>query len=180
MVKVRLKTLAMTVPAMYPFYTTASTSGVLGGSAQSIQYFTTQQADSAVQYTIAVCPPGEVSSGQFFSSEEVVSLAESSSLEAFLPDALSTDQARSLLHRLSELGVLDETFQPHGISQSKKGVLAQQIAAKLGIKNQWVTFAHFWHVDANCLRSGYNRGMESKSIGKFLDFIHPAMQDAAR
>lgn len=47
MVKVRLKTLAMTVPAMYPFYTTASTSGVLGGSAQSIQYFTTQQAESA-------------------------------------------------------------------------------------------------------------------------------------
>lgn len=159
MVKVRLKTLAMTVPAMYPFYTTASTSGVLGGSAQSIQYFTTQQAESAVQYTIDVCVPGEVSS---------------------LPDALSTDQARSLLHRLSELGVLDEAFQPHGISQSKKGVLAQQIAAKLGIKNQWVTFAHFWHVDANCLRSGYNRGMESKSIGKFLDFIHPAMQDAAR
>lgn len=159
MVKVRLKTLAMTVPAMYPFYTTASTSGVLGGSAQSIQYFTTQQADSAVQYTIDVCAPGEVSS---------------------LPDVLSTDQARSLLHRLSELGVLDEAFQPHGISQSKKGVLAQQIAAKLGIKNQWVTFAHFWHVDANCLRSGYNRGMESKSIGKFLDFIHPAMQDAAR
>lgn len=159
MVKVRLKTLAMTVPAMYPFYTTASTSGVLGGSAQSIQYFTTQQAESAVQYTIDVCAPGEASS---------------------LPDALSTDQARSLLHRLSELGVLDEAFQPHGISQSKKGVLAQQIAAKLGIKNQWVTFAHFWHVDANCLRSGYNRGMESKSIGKFLDFIHPAMQDAAR
>ena len=159
MVKVRLKTLAMTVPAMYPFYTTASTSGVLGGSAQSIQYFTTQQADSAVQYTIDVCAPGEVSS---------------------LPDALSNDQARSLLHRLSELGVPDEAFQPHGISQSKKGVLAQQIAAKLGIKNQWVTFAHFWHVDANCLRSGYNRGMESKSIGKFLDFIHPAMQDAAR
>lgn len=159
MVKVRLKTLAMTVPAMYPFYTTASTCGVLGGSAQSIQYFTTQQADSAVQYTIDVCAPGEVSS---------------------LPDVLSTDQARSLLHRLSELGVLDEAFQPHGISQSKKGVLAQQIAAKLGIKNQWVTFAHFWHVDANCLRSGYNRGMESKSIGKFLDFIHPAMQDAAR
>lgn len=159
MVKVRLKTLAMTVPAMYPFYTTASTSGVLGGSAQSIQYFTTQQAESAVQYTIDVCAPGEVSS---------------------LPDALSTDPARSLLHRLSELGVLDEAFQPHGISQSKKGVLAQQIAAKLGIKNQWVTFAHFWHVDANCLRSGYNRGMESKSIGKFLDFIHPAMQDAAR
>lgn len=159
MVKVRLKTLAMTVPAMYPFYTTASTSGVLGGSAQSIQYFTTQQAESAVQYTIDVCAPGEVSS---------------------LPDALSTDLARSLLHRLSELGVLDEAFQPHGISQSKKGVLAQQIAAKLGIKNQWVTFAHFWHVDANCLRSGYNRGMESKSIGKFLDFIHPAMQDAAR
>lgn len=159
MVKVRLKTLAMTVPAMYPFYTTASTSGVLGGSAQSIQYFTTQQAESAVQYTIDVCAPGEVLS---------------------LPDALSTDQARSLLHRLSELGVLDEAFQPHGISQSKKGVLAQQIAAKLGIKNQWVTFAHFWHVDANCLRSGYNRGMESKSIGKFLDFIHPAMQDAAR
>lgn len=159
MVKVRLKTLAMTVPAMYPFYTTASTSGVLGGSAQSIQYFTTQQAESAVQYTIDVCAPGEVSS---------------------LPDVLSTDQARSLLHRLSELGVLDEAFQPHGISQSKKGVLAQQIAAKLGIKNQWVTFAHFWHVDANCLRSGYNRGMESKSIGKFLDFIHPAMQDAAR
>lgn len=159
MVKVRLKTLAMTVPAMYPFYTTASTSGVLGGSAQSIQYFTTQQAESAVQYTIDVCAPGKVSS---------------------LPDALSTDQARSLLHRLSELGVLDEAFQPHGISQSKKGVLAQQIAAKLGIKNQWVTFAHFWHVDANCLRSGYNRGMESKSIGKFLDFIHPAMQDAAR
>ena len=159
MVKVRLKTLAMTVPAMYPFYTTASTSGVLGGSAQSIQYFTTQQAESAVQYTIDVCAPGEVSS---------------------LPDALSTDRARNLLHRLSELGVLDEAFQPHGISQSKKGVLAQQIAAKLGIKNQWVTFAHFWHVDANCLRSGYNRWMESKSIGKFLDFIHPAMQDAAR
>lgn len=168
MVKIRLKTLAMTVPAMYPFYTTASTSGVLGSSAQSIQYFTTQQADSAVQYTMDVCPPGEVSS-----------LAESSSLEASLPDALSTDQAKRLLHRLAELGVLDEAFQPHGISQSKKGVLAQQIAARLGIKNQWVTFAHFWHVDANCLRSGYNRGMESKSIGKFLDFIHPAMQDAA-
>lgn len=179
MVKIRLKTLAMTVPAMYPFYTTASTCGVMGYEAHSIQYFTTQQADAAVQYTIDVCPQEDISSGQLRSSEEVSSLAASPSQEVSLPEALSSVQARSLLHRLAELGVLDAAYQPLGITQSKKGVLAQQIAAKLGIKNQWVTFAHFWHVDANCLRSGYNRGMESKSIGNFLDFIHPAMQDAA-
>ena len=170
MVKIRTKTLTMMVPAVYPFFTTVSVCGAVSGYGCYPQFTNPSEE---------ILSSRQESSSEVVFSEEIPSLQESSSSQVCLPEALSTDQAKHLLSRLAELGVLDAAYQPLHISQSKKGVLAQQIAAKLGIKNQWVTFAHFWHVDANCLRSGYNRGMESKSIGKFLDFIHPAMQDAA-
>lgn len=94
--------------------------------------------------------------------------APSASVPA-LPEVLLTDEACRLRERLSKAGILDEGWQPVALSNAEKGVLASLLADRLGIGNLWQTFGTLWGMKPETLRTAYNRGMEQKRTGKFLE-----------
>lgn len=87
------------------------------------------------------------------------------------PEELNTAKAKSVLSQLCEIGVLDENYQPIGLSWFKRGYLAYQIAFKLAIENVWTVFANLWNVSANTLRAKYNEAKDMPSMADFDEKI---------
>lgn len=115
-------------------------------------------------------PSGAASDRERASVAEPVAASESVSEPVpALPEALLTDEACRLRERLSKAGILDERWQPVGLSNAEKGVLASLLADRLGIGNLWQTFGSLWGMKPETLRTAYNRGMEQKRTGKFLE-----------
>lgn len=96
----------------------------------------------------------------------------SNNQEASFPSELATDKAQGVLQTLQQIGMLDENYQPaHGLSWAERGYLAQQIAFRLDIEHQWVTFGKLWHCDGSSLRSGYNRAKDMPKMAAFDEKI---------
>ena len=88
-----------------------------------------------------------------------------------VPSQLASQRAQCLMLALQQGGLLDNGLQPIGMSWAERGYLAQQIAFKLNIENQWVTFGKLWHCDASALRSGYNRAKDMPKMASFEEKI---------
>ena len=99
--------------------------------------------------------------------EEVQDTAQSLSL----PEALQTIQAEDLLGKLQQAGMVDERMQPIGLSNAEKGILAFELARRLGIQNQWQVFATLWGTTPGTLRSAYNRAIEQQKTMLFIEKI---------
>ena len=93
----------------------------------------------------------ESPSGRHSSSGGEAGIPHSSLKE--LPAGLDTPRARGLMGRLVKAGLLDETWQPVGLSGSKRGVLAQ-----------------------HALRAAYNTGMQQKGMSDFIGLINKALK----
>ena len=89
--------------------------------------------------------------------------------ERSLPEAFATAEARSLMGKLINGGLLDGHWQPAGLSNAEKGVLAQYLAGELNIKNQWQTFAALWGMKPETLRRAAAKAMEQKKSLVFQD-----------
>lgn len=85
---------------------------------------------------------------------------------------LSTSQACTLMNKLVKAGILDEAFQPIGLSGSEKGILANLLALRLDIKNLWQVFGALWNMKPDTLRSAYNKGMNLNKTMGFQDKIN--------
>lgn len=92
-----------------------------------------------------------------------------------LPAVLDTPCARTLLERLVTAGLLDEAWQPVDLSGARRGVLAQQLAARLGIAHTWQTFAPLWGMKPETLRAAYNQGMAQKGMADFIGRLNKAL-----
>lgn len=96
--------------------------------------------------------------------------------DTFTPPAgLDTPEARALMDRLVQAGLLDGRWQPDGLSIAQKGVLAWQLGARLNLKTQWKAFSSLWGMNADTLRQGYNNGINQVGMGTFLDRMKEAM-----
>ena len=93
-----------------------------------------------------------------------------------MPDELKTEKAQKIMHNLMDIGVVTEDFMPLGISTSEAAVLAYQIGIELEIKNIWSVFGNYWGPNPNSMRAAYNRGMEQKKTGSFLEKVMPAIR----
>ena len=85
-----------------------------------------------------------------------------------IPESLTTPRARDLLAKLVQAELLDEAWQPCGLSTARRGVLASLVAQKLGIGTPWQTFGTLWGVKPETLRRKYNEGLEQKQMGEFM------------
>ena len=94
-----------------------------------------------------------------------------------IPAELDAPQARDLMGRLTEAGLLDEVWQPVGLSGAQRGVLAQRIAARLKIANTWKTFGSLWSMKPETLRTAYNKGMEQKSMSDFIGRVNKVLEE---
>ena len=86
-----------------------------------------------------------------------------------IPDELRTPQACTLHEELCKDGLLDEGWQPVGLSNSEKGMLASWLSGKLGIVNQWKWFAALWGMKPENLRSAYYKALEQTKSLTFQD-----------
>lgn len=88
-----------------------------------------------------------------------------------LPEPLRTTEAERVLERLCSAGILDGRWQPVGLSNAEKGVLASLLADRLGIGSLWQTFGDLWRMKPETLRTACNKGMEQKRTGEFLERV---------
>lgn len=84
-----------------------------------------------------------------------------------IPEALSTPQARSLFAKLLEANILDEDWQPVGLSNCEKGTLIDYIAEELDIRHKWKLFGTMWNMDSETLRTSKVRGLDQDKTWKF-------------
>ena len=96
--------------------------------------------------------------------------------DATLPDSLDTPAARDLLHRLTKAGLVDEAWQPIGLSLARRGVLASLLAQKLDIPHTWKTFGQLWGMKADTLRAKYNEGMNQDRMNEFISQINNVLR----
>lgn len=101
---------------------------------------------------------------------------EASAASAPLPEALCTPLAEALLARLVGAGLLDEGWQPLSLTGAEKGVLASLLAGRLNIDTPWQTFGRLWGVKPETLRAAYNKGMEQRRTGEFLERVKRVME----
>lgn len=92
-----------------------------------------------------------------------------------LPEPLRTAEAQALLERMCSAGILDGRWQPIGLSITQKGVLASELADRLGIKHQWKTFGGLWHMNSETLRTGCGKSMDQRRISEFRERIRKVM-----
>lgn len=88
-----------------------------------------------------------------------------------IPKPLCTDEAQCILNRMCSAGILDEYWQPVGLSNTEKGVLASLLANQLGICNLWKTFGFLWRINPETLRIACNKGMGQKRTEKFMERV---------
>lgn len=104
-------------------------------------------------------------------SESAMDCSTSSVTIDNIPE-LSNPSACTLMNKLIKAGIIDEAFQPVGLSGSEKGVLANLLALRLDIKNLWQVFGALWNMKPDTLRSAYNKGMNQNKTMIFLDKIN--------
>ena len=102
--------------------------------------------------------------------------APASDTPTVLPSCLTTPAAHDLLQRLVRAGLLDEAWQPVGLSIARRGVLASLLAQRLGIAQTWKTFGELWGMKGETLRKGAENGMEQKHTQDFLSRVKEAMK----
>ena len=89
-----------------------------------------------------------------------------------LPKVLLTDAARELHAKLCREGMVDEQWQPVGLTNAERGVLAFQLAVRLDIQNQWQVFSSFWGTTPGTLRSAYNKANEQRKTMSFVEKLN--------
>ena len=101
---------------------------------------------------------------------------ETAAAEQQIPEELTTPEAREVLSKLHRAGLLDERWQPVGLSYADMGTLAGYIADKLCIQTPWKTFGCLWQKKPDALRSGMNRGTTQNKTDLLLDRIKKALR----
>ena len=92
---------------------------------------------------------------------------EESAVMPALPEVLLTDAARELHAKLVEAGMVDEQWQPVGLSFTEKGTLIDYVAERLDIRAKWKLFGALWHVDPETLRTSKARGLDQDKTWAF-------------
>ena len=90
--------------------------------------------------------------------------------------SLSTPLALEVMERMVSAGVLNEDWQPQGLSNAEKGVLASCLATRLDIAHVWQTFSALWGMKPETLRTAFNKGMEQRKTAAFLERVKKVMK----
>ena len=84
-----------------------------------------------------------------------------------VPEVLLTDEARALLAKLVEAGMIDDEWQPVGLSNAEKGTLAEYITERLSISAKWKIWGNLWGMNPETLRTAKARGLEQEKTWAF-------------
>lgn len=122
---------------------------------------------------------GQVCFGENGLQEVIRSAADSPQSDtdetAVLPDALCTPQAEALLAKLCDAGMLDAHWQPVGLTNTERGLLAKILSDELGIDTPWKVFGDCWQVNSGTLRTAYNQALNQRKSLNFQDRLKAVM-----
>ena len=85
------------------------------------------------------------------------------------PAELQTEEARQLMESLVDAELLNEEWQPDGISNTEKALVAKMVADRLDINDVWQVFGKLWKMNPNSMRTYYNRAMDQRKSLEFQD-----------
>ena len=85
------------------------------------------------------------------------------------PAELQTEEARRLMESLVDAEMLNEEWQPDGISNTEKALVAKMVADRLKINDVWQVFGKLWKMNPNSMRTYYNRAMDQRKSLEFQD-----------
>jgi len=86
--------------------------------------------------------------------------------ERGLPKPLATEKAMALWKKAQEAGYVDENYQPL-ISRTQSALLANAMAARLGIREKWKVFETFW--GRKYMRNDYSLALSQLQSLDFQD-----------
>jgi hypothetical protein len=102
-------------------------------------------------------------------------MVEKASVTEEVSEQLRTERAERLKERLTDAGMLSEDWQPAGLSNTEKALLAKAVSDRLGIKEVWQVFGRLWNVKPDSMRAYFNRALEQKKSLSFQDRIKVAI-----
>ena len=103
-----------------------------------------------------------------FDKEMTMQVVDTKAMEASpLPEVLLTDEARALLAKLVEAGIVDEAWRPVGLSNAERGTLAEYITERLNISAKWKLWGNLWGMNPETLRTAKARGLEQEKTWAF-------------
>ena len=86
-----------------------------------------------------------------------------------LPERLKAEEAKEMMKDLVNEGLLDEDWQPLGLSGSERGLIAKAVCDNLKINEVWQVFGQLWHEKPETLRGYFNKALEQKKSLEFQD-----------
>lgn len=107
---------------------------------------------------------------------ENVMMPPSSDAASDIPAVFSSSDSITLMQRLIAHHLMDDDFQPIGLTWSERSILVDELSARLNIVDKWQAFGTLWHLKPQALRSAYNKAMEQKKTSAFFDKIRSAME----
>ena len=94
-------------------------------------------------------------------------MVENTTVHPVIPEVLCTPEAHILYSKLFLAGLLNEHWQPIGLSNAEKGTLIEYIAETLNIRSKWKFFGNLWDMDSETLRTSKARGLDQDKTWKF-------------
>ena len=102
-------------------------------------------------------------------------MVEKTSVTEEVSEQLRSERAERLKERLTDAGMLSDDWQPTGLSNTEKALLAKAVSDRLGIKEVWQVFGRLWNVKPDSMRAYFNRALEQKKSLSFQDRIKVAI-----
>ena len=102
-------------------------------------------------------------------------MVENATVAEEVSEQLRSERAERLKERLTDAGMLSEDWQPAGLSNTEKALLAKAVSDRLGIKEVWQVFGRLWNVKPDSMRAYFNRALEQKKSLSFQDRIKVAI-----
>ena len=88
-----------------------------------------------------------------------------------VPATLQTPEARALMRKLTDAGILDGRWQPVGLSLAERGILTRYLSVRLDIKNQWRDFAELWGMNPETLRRAAAKALDQRKTLGFQELL---------
>ena len=102
-------------------------------------------------------------------------MVEKATVTEEVSEQLRSERAERLKERLTDAGMLSGDWQPAGLSNTEKALLAKAVSDRLGIKKVWQVFGRLWNVKPDSMRAYFNRALEQKKSLSFQDRIKVAI-----
>ena len=86
-----------------------------------------------------------------------------------VPERLKAEEAKEVMEDLVNEGLLDDDWQPVGLSGSERGLIAKAVCDNLKINEVWQVFGQLWNEKPETLRGYFNKALEQKKSLEFQD-----------